>query len=115
MYRTNYEYTQRIARAALAGEARFVYASSAATYGLREDTLSDEWDLATLRPVNMYAYSKQLFDLYARGEGFANRIAGIKYFNVFGPNEAHKGDMRSVIAKGIRTITYRARRQALQK
>ena len=99
LLRNNYEYTKRVAAATLATSARFVYASSAATYGQRENVLDDTEPLRTLRPVNMYAYSKHLFDLYAEREGFLNRIIGVKYFNVFGPNEVHKGDMRSVIAK----------------
>ena len=52
-----------------------------------------------LRPLNMYGYSKHLFDLYARRKGWLERIVGLKYFNVFGPNEEHKGDMRSVVCK----------------
>jgi ADP-L-glycero-D-manno-heptose 6-epimerase len=52
----------------------------------------------------MYAYSKQLFDRYAEQHGFLERVVGIKYFNVFGPNEAHKGDMRSVVSKAYDQI-----------
>ncbi|HEY0798980.1 MAG TPA: NAD-dependent epimerase/dehydratase family protein, partial [Candidatus Baltobacteraceae bacterium] len=83
---------------------RIVYASSAATYGL-EELCSDEAPLGDLRPLNMYAYSKQLFDLYAQREGWLDRIVGVKYFNVFGPNEWHKGDMRSVVCKAFQQIT----------
>jgi ADP-L-glycero-D-manno-heptose 6-epimerase len=85
---------------------RFIYASSAATYGNGENGYSD--DLQTinkLHPLNMYGYSKHLFDLYAHREGWLEKIVGLKFFNVFGPNEYHKGDMRSVICKaypGIR-------------
>jgi ADP-L-glycero-D-manno-heptose 6-epimerase len=61
----------------------------------------DETRLDTLRPLNMYGYSKHLFDLHARRAGFLNRIVGLKYFNVFGPNEDHKGDMRSVVHKSF--------------
>jgi ADP-L-glycero-D-manno-heptose 6-epimerase len=57
--------------------------------------------LDTLRPLNMYGYSKHLFDLHARRAGFLNQIAGLKYFNVFGPNEDHKGDMRSLVHKSF--------------
>ncbi|HET9030019.1 MAG TPA: NAD-dependent epimerase/dehydratase family protein, partial [Candidatus Aquilonibacter sp.] len=77
---------------------------SAATYGALEDGLSDTIDIGTLRPLNMYAYSKQLFDLYARRTGMAEKIAGLKFFNVFGPNEDHKGDMRSVVYKAFHQI-----------
>ena len=99
LLRNNYEYTKRVAAATIVTSARFVYASSAATYGQRENILDDAEPLQGLRPVNMYAYSKHLFDLYAEREGFLSRIVGVKYFNVFGPNEQHKGEMRSVIAK----------------
>jgi len=104
LLRNNYEYTKRIAAAALAASARFVYASSAATYGQQEDVLDDTVDLRSLRPVNMYAYSKHLFDLYAEREGFLSDVIGVKYFNVFGPNEVHKADMRSVIAKAYEQL-----------
>ena len=52
----------------------------------------------------MYGYSKQLFDLHASARGYLDRIVGLKYFNVFGPNEDHKGDMRSVVNKAFRQI-----------
>ncbi len=89
---------------ALAEEARFVYASSAATYGALEAELSDEADLHALRPLNAYAYSKHLFDLYAARTGLDHRTCGLKYFNVFGPNEDHKGEMRSIVQKAYEQI-----------
>jgi ADP-L-glycero-D-manno-heptose 6-epimerase len=104
LLRNNYEYTKEIAAATLEASARFVYASSAATYGREEDVLDDTVALPSLRPVNMYAYSKHLFDLHAEREGFLDQIVGLKYFNVFGPNEAHKGEMRSVVAKAYEQI-----------
>jgi ADP-L-glycero-D-manno-heptose 6-epimerase len=104
LMRNNYEYTKSIAHWALDADARFVYASSAATYGALEDNLSDEADLHALRPLNMYAYSKHLFDLYAQRNGLSEKIVGVKYFNVFGPNEDHKGDMRSVVIKACEQI-----------
>ena len=61
-------------------------------------------DLRAFRPLNLYGYSKQLFDLYAAREGLLSRIVGIKYFNVFGPNEYHKGDMRSLVCKAFEQI-----------
>lgn len=111
LMRNNYEYTRNFAHWAEENAERFVYASSAATYGAIEDDLSDEADLDTLRPLNMYAYSKHLFDLYARRCGLDRRICGIKYFNVFGPNEDHKAEMRSVVCKAYEQIrdTGRAR------
>ena len=97
----NYGYTARIAAWRASRPAcRLVYASSAATYGDGSHGYADAADrLDTLRPLNMYGYSKHLFDLRARREGWLKDIAGLKYFNVFGPNEGHKGEMRSVINK----------------
>jgi ADP-L-glycero-D-manno-heptose 6-epimerase len=104
LMRNNYEYTKGLAHWAVEHDARFVYASSAATYGSLEAELSDEADLNSLRPLNAYGYSKHLFDLYARETGLADRICGLKYFNVFGPNEDHKGEMRSVVHKAFEQI-----------
>jgi len=104
LMRNNYEYTKMLAHWAVERDTRFVYASSAATYGAREHDLSDGIELRSLRPLNMYAYSKQLFDLYAARSGMNERIVGLKYFNVFGPNEDHKGDMRSVVCKAFEQI-----------
>lgn len=101
----NYRTTQDLATWALARDARFVYASSAATYGSRETGLREDLDPHGLAPLNMYGYSKQLFDLWARREGILDRIVGLKFFNVYGPNEDHKGDMRSVVAKAYEQIS----------
>jgi ADP-L-glycero-D-manno-heptose 6-epimerase len=105
LMRNNYEYTKAIAHWATDIGARFIYASSAATYGALESGLSDTAELRSLRPLNMYAYSKHLFDLYAQRCGLAERIVGLKYFNVFGPNEDHKGDMRSIVYKAFHQIS----------
>jgi ADP-L-glycero-D-manno-heptose 6-epimerase len=100
LIRNNYEYTKNLAAWALKNKARFVYASSAATYGDGRAGMSDrETQLAKFHPLNMYGYSKHLFDLYAQRQGFLDRVVGLKYFNVFGPNETHKGEMRSVVNK----------------
>jgi len=105
LIRNNYDYTRELARWSLARGARFVYASSAATYGDGAQGMDDrDANLARLRPLNMYGYSKHLFDLYAQREGFLPQIIGLKYFNVFGPNEGHKGDMRSVVHKAFHQI-----------
>lgn len=104
LMRNNYEYTKQLAMESVKRGVRFVYASSAATYGGLEDDLSDSMDISLLRPLNAYAYSKQLFDMYARANGLADRITGIKYFNIFGPNEHHKGDMRSLVDKAFHQI-----------
>jgi ADP-L-glycero-D-manno-heptose 6-epimerase len=108
LMRNNYEYTKVLAQWAVERDVRFVYASSA-TYGGLEDLLSDDIDLRELRPLNMYAYSKQLFDLYAQRSGLSDRIVGLKYFNVFGPNEDHKGEMRSIVCKAYEQISANGR------
>jgi ADP-L-glycero-D-manno-heptose 6-epimerase len=107
LLRNNYEYTKHLALWAIEQNARFVYASSAATYGGLEAELSDEADLHTLRPLNAYAYSKHLFDLYALRTGLDQKACGLKYFNVFGPNEDHKGEMRSLVHKAYEQIRER--------
>jgi ADP-L-glycero-D-manno-heptose 6-epimerase len=97
----NYEYSRNLAEWALGAEVRFVYASSAATYGDGSAGMddSDPRQLERLRPLNLYGQSKQWMDLHAWREGWLDRIVGLKYFNVFGPNEKHKGDMRSLVCK----------------
>ncbi len=101
----NYEYTKELAAFALAERVRFIYASSAATYGDGSAGMNDGTDeLHKLRPLNVYGYSKHLFDQYATRNGMFDSIVGLKYFNVFGPNESHKGDMRSVVNKAFGEI-----------
>lgn len=96
----NYVYSVKLAKFALAEKAVFLYASSAATYGAGEQGYSDEdRDTLHLRPLNMYGYSKHLFDLWLIKNKLTDKITGFKFFNVFGPNEYHKGDMMSVAAK----------------
>lgn len=105
LIRNNFEYTRQVALFALRNGARFIYASSAATYGDgRMGFTDDEERLDELRPLNMYGYSKQLFDVWAKANGLLDRIVGLKYFNVFGPNEHHKGDMRSLVAKAYEQV-----------
>jgi ADP-L-glycero-D-manno-heptose 6-epimerase len=85
----------------------FIYASSAATYGDGDQGFDDDASpqhLATLRPMNLYGWSKHLFDQaliarQVRGEKLPPQWAGLKFFNVFGPNEYHKGKMASVLSK----------------
>ena len=104
LIRNNFEFTKTLAHFALTANRRFVYASSAATYGAVAESLPETTPLAELRPLNMYGYSKHLFDCYAERAGFLDKITGLKYFNVFGPNENHKGDMRSVVYKAFHQI-----------
>ncbi|MBV8581681.1 MAG: ADP-glyceromanno-heptose 6-epimerase [Candidatus Eremiobacteraeota bacterium] len=100
----NVRRSQEIAAWAFARGARFVYASSAATYGARECEMREDLDPHALRPLNMYGYSKHLFDLWLRHEHLLDRAVGLKYFNVYGPNEDHKGTMRSVVCKAYEQI-----------
>ena len=104
LMRNNYQYTKHLANWCVDQGIRLVYASSAATYGARERDLRDDGELDELRPLNMYAYSKHRFDLYARDESLLDRITGVKYFNIFGPNEHHKGEMRSLVDKAYHQI-----------
>ena len=101
----NYCYTQELCTWSLAHDARFVYASSAATYGDGSMGYSDD-DRVTPRlcPLNLYGQSKQMFDEWALQQGVLSRVAGLKYFNVYGPRENHKGEMRSVVNKAYRQI-----------
>ncbi|MBU6382826.1 MAG: ADP-glyceromanno-heptose 6-epimerase [Verrucomicrobia bacterium] len=96
----NFHYTVRLAEWALTHSKRFIYASSAATYG--DGSLGfcdDESALETLRPLNMYGYSKHLVDLWMKRRNVLSKVVGLKYFNVFGPNEYHKGRMASMVLK----------------
>lgn len=109
LIRNNFEYTKALAHFAVDTGRRFIYASSAATYGGIEASLPESVALESLRPLNMYGYSKHLFDCYADGTGMLPRITGLKYFNIFGPNEDHKGDMRSVVHKAFHQIAKTGR------
>ena len=101
----NYEYTKSLALYSVKKNIRFIYASSAATYGDGSlGFVDNEAEINFLRPLNMYGYSKQLFDLWAIRNKLTDKIAGIKYFNVYGPNEYHKEDMRSVVNKAYDQI-----------
>ncbi len=104
----NYRFTRKTCEWCLANGVRFVYASSAATYGDGSQGYSDDLEgVPALRPLNMYGYSKQLFDLWALRLGLFDRIAGMKYFNVYGPKEAHKDDMRSMVHKAFGQVLDR--------
>ena len=101
----NYEYTKELAKWSIKSNVRFIYASSAATYGDGSIGFSDNhYLIPKLRPLNAYGYSKQIFDLWALKKGFLDKIVGLKYFNVFGPRENHKGDMRSMVLKAYEQI-----------
>jgi len=105
LLKNNFEYTKYLASYCLKNNIRFIYASSAATYGDGSFGFDDDENKSIrLRPLNMYGYSKQLFDIWAIRNEAINKIAGLKYFNVYGPNEYHKGDMRSVVHKSFEQI-----------
>jgi ADP-L-glycero-D-manno-heptose 6-epimerase len=105
LYSNNFLYTKELAKYCINKNIRFIYASSAATYGDGSMGFEDdESQLENLRPLNMYGYSKQLFDLWAKRNKILDKIVGIKYFNVYGPNEYHKGDMRSVVHKAFEQV-----------
>ena len=104
---TNFRLSLRLLDWCTATRTPFLYASSAATYGAGTEGFDDEWSpaaLQRLRPMNLYGFSKHLFDL-AVVDRFAKRAklppqwVGLKFFNVFGPNEYHKGEMTSLIGK----------------
>lgn len=106
----NYRFSRKMAEWALSHRIRFVYASSAATYGDgTRGFLDDEEAMEELRPLNMYGFSKHLFDLWLKREGVLKQVVGLKYFNVFGPNEYHKGRMASMVLK----MTHKAREQGV--
>lgn len=110
LLKNNVEYSRAIACYCMDNAVRLVYASSAATYGLGEQGCSDDL-LHSLLPLNMYGYSKQLFDVWASDNDILDSAAGIKFFNVFGPNEYHKADMASMIFKAYRQIKETGRVQ----
>jgi len=106
LIKNNYEYSKLLAQWATDADIRFIYASSAATYGDGSNGFSDDQEkMENLRPLNMYGYSKHLFDLWVRRAGLLKKLVGLKYFNVFGPNEYHKADMRSFVIKAFEQIT----------
>ncbi|MEA3560381.1 MAG: ADP-glyceromanno-heptose 6-epimerase, partial [Candidatus Omnitrophota bacterium] len=103
--KNNYQYSKSLCSWALENEVHFLYASSAATYGDGQKGFSDSNEATLgLRPLNVYARSKHLFDLWLINNKLSSKVTGFKFFNVYGPNEYHKGEMRSVIAKSYGKI-----------
>jgi ADP-L-glycero-D-manno-heptose 6-epimerase len=107
LYDNNYLYSIDVAEFAFEQNARFIYASSAATYGSGDRGYSDT--TTDLRPLNMYGYSKHLFDQWIRREDMEGACVGLKFFNVFGPNEYHKGSMASLVSKAVPEIQSKGR------
>ncbi|MFV0340532.1 MAG: ADP-glyceromanno-heptose 6-epimerase [Parachlamydiaceae bacterium] len=98
LHENNTRFSQRLYEAVNGNGCRFIYASSAATYGDGSKGFSDdESKLDALQPLNMYGYSKHLFDLWLRDQAQFKNASGLKYFNVYGPNEYHKGRMSSAL------------------
>lgn len=101
----NFHYTRDLFLAAQKNGVRFINASSAATYGNGEHGFFDDVNVIPhLRPLNMYGYSKQLFDLWSIQTKATSQLVSLKFFNVYGPNEYHKDDMRSVVCKAVTQI-----------
>ena len=105
LIKNNYEYSKLLAQWATRADIRFIYASSAATYGDGSVGFSDDENMIkSLRPMNIYGYSKHLLDLWASRTNLLKKIVGLKYFNVFGPNEYHKNNMKSFCLKAFEQI-----------
>tara|TARA_B100000902_G_C27194605_1_gene855783 strand:+ start:329 stop:1201 length:873 start_codon:yes stop_codon:yes gene_type:complete len=96
----NLEYSQRLLKVCMKKGIRLIYASSASVYGD-----GPFMEIASKKPKNLYALSKAMFDDYATAfEGHAPQIVGLRYFNVYGPHESHKGDMASVMYKFFQQV-----------
>ena len=105
LYQNNYLYTQRLWEYCVKHDCSFIFASSAATYGDGKLGFSDNMDIDYLEPLNGYGYSKQLFDLWVKKQNtFPKQYVGLKFFNVYGPNEYCKGSMASVIMHGYKQV-----------
>ena len=101
----NFEYSKSLSEYCLAHGIRYIYASSAATYGDGSNGYADDVSLLnSLRPLNPYGDSKQMMDLWARDQGLLDQVVGLKFFNVYGPNEYYKGSMASIAWKSFNTI-----------
>ena len=98
----NFQYSCYMAEWAVKHKARFIYASSAATYGsVAHHYRDDDATTRSCKPLNLYGESKQHFDEWILDRELQTKVVGLKFFNVFGPNEYHKGEMRSVVAKAF--------------
>ena len=106
LWDNNFEYTKALWNYCAEKQISFIYASSAATYGDGKLGFDDTMDIDQLLPLNGYGYSKQLFDLWVKHQAtiFPKQYVGLKFFNVYGPNEYFKGSMASMIFHGYRQI-----------
>ncbi len=106
----NVEYTKALWKYCIAHDAQFIYASSAATYGDGSRGFDDKMDIDELMPLNGYGYSKQMFDQWAlRQEESPRQYVGLKFFNVYGPNEYFKGTMASMVYHGYKQVRDQGR------
>lgn len=105
LYKNNFEYSKLLWTFCTENNCSFIYASSAATYGLGEFGFDDNMDIKKLQPLNGYGYSKLLFDLWVEKQSKRpKQYIGFKFFNVYGPNEYCKGNMASVIFHTYNTV-----------
>jgi ADP-L-glycero-D-manno-heptose 6-epimerase len=102
LMQNNFRYSCEIADYAMKHNIRFIYASSAATFGDGSTGYSDQdFHTKVLHPLNAYGFSKHCFDLWAINTAAINKMVGLKFFNVYGPNEYHKSAQRSVVHKAF--------------
>ena len=105
LWMNNIEYSKRLWKFCADNDIQFIYASSAATYGDGKEGFDDQRDISRLRPLNGYGYSKQVFDLWTlRQENKPPQAVGVKFFNVYGPNEYCKGSMASMVYHGYNQV-----------
>lgn len=106
LWSNNFSYTRTLWDYCAKEKVPFIYASSAATYGDGSQGFDDREDIDALRPLNAYGYSKQVFDLWVKhqAKAFPPQYVGLKFFNVYGPNEYCKGSMASMVYHGYRQI-----------
>ena len=100
----NFDYSKELAKYCVKNGVKLMYASSAATYGDGSNGYSDRCNLRELKPLNMYGYSKHMFDQWLKAQGLLDQMVGLKFFNVWGPNEYHKGSMKSMVVKAWEQI-----------
>lgn len=106
LWKNNFEYTKTLWEYCSNNQIPFIYASSAATYGDGSKGFDDRTDIDQLEPLNGYGYSKQVFDQWVKhqAKSFPKQYVGLKFFNVYGPNEYCKGSMASMVFHGYRQI-----------
>ena len=106
LWNNNFEYTKNLWNYCSEKQISFIYATSAATYGRGNHGFDDKVDIDLLQPLNGYGYSKQLFDLWVKHQAilFPAQYVGLKFFNVYGPNEYFKGNMASMVFHGFNQI-----------